>query len=346
MKKNVVLICLIFGLLSCSSNDKTEHDPRLKVSAYEVKADSSTFSNEVSFISKPFRESDLSFRVSGPLQSFKAYSGDYFRKGEVIAEIDNRDFKVRRDKAKAAYLQAEAEYKRIQTLYNQDNVPQSALEKAEASFLVAKANYESAENELKDTRLLAPFDGYVQQVNVEVHQDVKAFQPIVSFIDMNKVKIEASVSQAVAASYKSGDLINVRFDGNTSESQRSAKILNISKSTSPNNLSFILTASVDNPDNTLLGGTSGVMFFPKAQDEAASTMLLIPLKAVCNTPTYKSYVWVLDQQSSKVHRRSVRTGKPVSNGMIQIIDGLGVDELVVLTGHSRMDEGDEVILKQ
>ncbi|MGL5788446.1 MAG: efflux RND transporter periplasmic adaptor subunit, partial [Bacteroidales bacterium] len=59
-----------------------------------------------------------------------------------------------------------------------------------------------------------------------------------------------------------------------------------------------------------------------------------------------SYVWVLDQQSSKVHRRSVRTGKPVSNGMIQIIDGLGVDELVVLTGHSRMDEGDEVILKQ
>lgn len=345
MKKNVVLICLIVGLLSCSSDNKTEQDSRLKVSAYEVKADSSTSSNEVSFISKPFRESDLSFRVSGPLQSFKAYSGDYFRKGEVIAVIDDRDFKVRRDKAKAAYLQAEAEYKRIQTLYNQENVAQSALEKAEAGFLVAKANYDSAENELKDTRLIAPFDGYIQQVNVEVHQDVKAFQPIVSFIDMNQLKIEAFVSQAVAGSYKSGDLIKVSFDG-ISGSEHTAKILNISKSTGKNNLSFTLTASVENPANTLPGGTSGLMYFPRATGGAASSMLLVPLKAVCNTPTYDSYVWVFDQQTGQVHRRPVRPGKPVSNGMIQITEGLKVNELVVLTAHSRLDEGDEVILKQ
>lgn len=345
MKKNVVLICLIFGLLSCSSDKTTEQDSRLKVTAYEVKDEIAASSNEVSFISKPFRESDLSFRVSGPLQRFNAYSGDYFRKGEIIGEIDNRDFKIRRDKASAAFLQAKAEYKRIETLYKQENVPLSALEKAEASYLVAKANYESAENELNDTRLLAPFDGYVQQVNVEVHQDVKAFQPIVSFIDINKIKIETFISEAVASAYQSKDQVQVKLDGQKT-ADRMATILNISKSTSPNNLSYVLTASIDNPDNMLLGGTSGIMYFPKADSSKTSSLKLIPLKAVCNTPSYGSYVWLLDPQTNKVSRHQVEVGDPVSNGMVQISGGLNVNDLVVLTAHSRLDEGDEVILKK
>ena len=38
----------------------------------------------------------------------------------------------------------------------------------------AKADYTTSVNELKDTKLYAPFDGYIQKVNIERYQDIKA----------------------------------------------------------------------------------------------------------------------------------------------------------------------------
>lgn len=46
----------------------------------------------------------------------------YFRKGQLIAAIDDRDFVVRKQRAEAVFRQAEADYRRITNLYKQDNI--------------------------------------------------------------------------------------------------------------------------------------------------------------------------------------------------------------------------------
>lgn len=51
---------------------------------------------------------------------------------------------------------------------------------------------------MDDTRLIAPFVGYVGEVYIEKFQDVKATQPVVSFIDITQLKIEAYVTQDIA----------------------------------------------------------------------------------------------------------------------------------------------------
>ena len=70
--------------------------------------------------------------------NFDVRSGQFFRKGQVIASIDDRDFKVRKEKAEAVYQQAEAEYMRIAALYEKENISASTYEKAKADCAIAR----------------------------------------------------------------------------------------------------------------------------------------------------------------------------------------------------------------
>ena len=62
----------------------------------------------------------------------------------------------------------------IKDLYEKGSISGTSYEKAKADYEKAKADYTTSVNELKDTKLYAPFDGYIQKVNIERYQDIKA----------------------------------------------------------------------------------------------------------------------------------------------------------------------------
>lgn len=167
---------------------------------------------EFSFIAQPFRTSELSFRVGGPIDRFDVYAGNRYKQGSIIAEIDPRDFRIRKERAEAVYHQAKAEFERIQKLYDKGNISASSYEKAKADYTTAKTAFDTASYELEDTRLIAPFNGYVGEVYIEKYQDVKATQPVISFIDIDQLKLEIYVTQDIAYAAQALDTIQVRFD--------------------------------------------------------------------------------------------------------------------------------------
>ena len=69
------------------------------------------------FISQPYRLSELSFRVGGLVHAFDVQQGQFFRKGQLIAAIDERDFVIQKQRTEALYRQAEVDYARISSLY-------------------------------------------------------------------------------------------------------------------------------------------------------------------------------------------------------------------------------------
>ncbi|MGL5785876.1 MAG: efflux RND transporter periplasmic adaptor subunit [Bacteroidales bacterium] len=341
MRKFLIPICLLLAFTSCSKNNKENADKTFFVSGAIAQSTPQNNTENFAFIAKPFRTSELSFRVGGPVKEMNRFSGDFIRKGEVIARIDPRDFRIRKEKAYAAYLQAEAEYKRQKSLFEQGNISASSYEKANANFLVAKSNYESTGNELNDTELRAPFDGYIQDVMIEVQQEVKASQPAFRFIDMDQLRIEANVSQQVADMYRNTQSVKVSFDSNPNE-MFDARIINISRSTTKNNLSFLLTASVDNKDHKLSGGSSGMLHLNKSGE--SNTCVVLPIKAVVNTPSNGSFVWVYDARGQKVNKQKVETGKLLPGGKLEILSGLSAGDTVAVSGTSRLYENRSVTL--
>jgi len=148
------------------------------------------------------------------VHAFDVQQGQFFRKGQLIAAIDERDFVIQKQRTEALYRQAEVDYARISSLYAKDNISGMNYEQAKANYERTKADYEAAVNAWEDSRLYAPFDGYVQQAHIERYQDVKPSVPVVTFIDLSRIKVEAYVPEDMALQMRQKDSVAcvVRFN--------------------------------------------------------------------------------------------------------------------------------------
>ncbi|WP_455592221.1 efflux RND transporter periplasmic adaptor subunit [Bacteroides sp.] len=336
----VVNLVLAFGfvplLASCGSSGK-EKEQELRVEVAKVTRMQGEGSKEFSFISKPFRTTELSFRVGGPISRFDVYPGNSYRRGEVIAEIDPRDFRINKERTEAVYNQAKAEFERIKVLYEKDNLSASSFEKAKADYALAKTAYEAACNALADTRLAAPFDGYVGEVYIEKFQDIKATQPVLSFIDVNQIKIEAYVTQDIAIDAQQMDSVRLCFDTNPGKEYR-ARVVEVSKGTTRNNLSYLLTAALPNPGGKLLAGMSGRVSFDVA-GKSETGRIVIPQVALCHRPSEGDYVWVVDEKTGKLSRRKITVGSLLTDGVVTVVEGLQPGEAVAVSGLRFLSDG-------
>lgn len=345
MKKitGVLFLSLLFS--SCQKQRQVEQDNFLVEVVLPAKAVLTETLREYPFISAPYNETQLSFRVNGPVRDFDLRSGQAFKKGDLLLAIDDRDFLVRKQQAEAVYLQAEGEFKRINALYEKNNISGSNYERAKAEYLVSKSNLESTENALQDTRLIAPYDGYIQAVHIEPFQDVKATQPIVTFIELDRLKIETFISEDIALLLNDADklkqhLVTLRFD-NTPDTEVSPSKVYVSKSTTHNNLSFLLTAILPNPDKKWLGGMSGSLAL-RLPEGCEEERLYLPLHAVCHRPSKGDFVWIV--KDNKACLTPIKIGKLAGN-QIEILQGIDEDDLVISTRQSFLSENKVVTIQ-
>lgn len=211
--KTEILFLAGMCLCACSRTPQEQTSfPSVKVVHAEIMEAPS--SRCYTFISQPYRLSELSFRVGGPVHAFDVQQGQFFRKGQLIAAIDERDFVIQKQRTEALYRQAEVDYTRISSLYAKDNISGMNYEQAKANYERTKADYEAAVNAWEDSRLYAPFDGYVQQAHIERYQDVKPSVPVVTFIDLSRIKVEAYVPEDMALQIRQKDSVAcvVRFN--------------------------------------------------------------------------------------------------------------------------------------
>lgn len=337
--RTIALICIVAIVSSCKGKQNANQQS-LTVKSEVATSITQNPQKEFSFISKPYRSSELSFRVSGPVTNFEAIAGNYYRKGETIAAIDSRDFVIAKQRAEAVYNQAKAEFERIEVLFNKNNVAASVYERAKAEYAAAKAAFDTASNQLTDTRLTAPFNGYIGQTFIEKFQDVKASQRIVTIDELDRLKIETFVTAEIAANASKIDKVNLRFDA-MPEQLFTAKLAEVSRSTTTNNISYLLTATLDNGAGKLLSGMSGKIIFDAIPMESIG--ITIPQTALCHSTAKGDYVWVADKQG-KVTSRAIKIGALQPNSRVVVTEGLTEGEIVVTTALRFLSDGMQVKL--
>lgn len=334
--RQLLFLCIIFVGISCSSGEKQSKKQNMIVRVSQAKPGDANGKNEFSFIAKPYRTSELSFRVGGPIDRFDVYAGNHYQQGQPIAEIDPRDFRIRKERAEALYNQSKSEFERIEALFHKNNISASTYEKAKADYTSARTAFETASNELNDTRLIAPFSGYIGEVYIEKYQDVKATQPVVSLVDIDQLRIEAYVTQDIA--FRAPDIkhVELRFDA-IPDTIYKARVMEISKSTTRNNLSYLLTAILPNKDGKLLSGMSGRIFFHTDTDN--SSTVSIPQTALCHRPSEGDYVWIVNPGDQTVSRRKVTLSGIQKDGKATITSGVQVGEMIAVSGLRFLSDG-------
>ena len=293
--------------------------------------------------------SELSFRINGELNERPVLSGERVTKGQLIARLDDNDLQQDLKNSKADYEFAEAEYQRINSIYEQKLVSRSAYDQARTRKVEAESRLDKARNNLSYSVIRAPFDGVVSNVLVDNFQSVTAKQSIVTLQGEDMIEIVIQMPEKIVA--------NVRKDAGQSSYRPEVTFASItdksfpatykeySAQANPGSQTYDVTFMMERPEDLLIlpGMTATVqMNLSKIlREEKRNHLLVDPQAVVTADGSIGSFVWRYDVDSGKVNKVNVTLGNVIDGG-IQIIDGLQAGDQVVLAGMHLLTDGQTV----
>ncbi len=289
------------------------------------------------------RRVDLSFKVPGPLVELPVEEGQAIKKGQLLARVLPRDFKINLDQAKARAIEAERQYDRYKELYVRKQVSKAEFDRFKASRDVAAAQLEDAQNALTDTYLKAPFDGIVAKRYVQNFEEVQAKQPIIFFQDLSKIEVLVDAPETVVATLKRGEKIEATANFSVAPDKKfPLELKEFSTEADPQTQTYQVVLVMDRPEgiNILPGMTATVTGRQAAGD--STSRIVIPAIAVTEDSAKQPFVWVLNEADMSVKKTAVQVGEMTGAEDIVIMDGLTGGEKVVTSGVTKLQEGMKV----
>ncbi|MFO7658256.1 MAG: efflux RND transporter periplasmic adaptor subunit [Bacteroidales bacterium] len=346
MNSNAIKALLFAGIvcfaLFCGCKSKNNGNGVIirKVKVTEAQKDSAFVKKVFPGIIREAREMNMAFRVGGPIKEILVKPGDYVKMGQLIAVMDTRDYQVQADVANAQYEQVVAETNRVKELFNRKSVTQAEYEKAVAGEKMVAAQLKHAQDQLKDTRLYAPFSGYIQKVNYENGELVNTGMPVVTLLDLSSFEVETGIPASLVAAKE--HFISYTLEataGKTGEIPIALK--GFDRKAGNNQLHKFYFALTSQP---------GFKFFPGMEVNVGLYIKSngtfncnIPLKAVFYRDK-KTLVWVYDPEKGVVNSREIVINGLTGNGNIRVENGLEGGEMIVVAGVNSLRENQQVEL--
>lgn len=350
MKRLLIIFQLLLVVITtgCNTQSQTEEIKRSNrpVKAFSITEYSQFAGRSFPALTKAKREVELSFRVSGVLNKLGIQEGQFVHKGELIAALDSRDFEVRLQAAKASFDQAKAEKQRFERLLQSNSIPQNDYEIKLAQFIKAKAEFENAQNALSDTKLLAPFDGYIGKKFIENYQEIQAKQSVVNLIDLSVIEIRFHIPENLMIRKDKFESFQVQFE-NVPNIRFNASLKEIGKVAEAEGFPLTLVLDHQIAEGSTIENVSGlacrVIMNLSGQIEQA---IVIPLAAVFEErDSNKHACWVIGSEN-KVQKRYINIGHFVSKDMVEVTSGLSLGETIVAGGVHFINEAQQVRIKQ
>lgn len=288
----------------------------------------------------------LAFRVSGQVIDLPVVEGQKVKKGQLIATIDPRDISLQYAADKAAYETAAAQVERNKRLLARQAISVQEAEISEANYQKAKSAYELSSNNMRDTKLTAPFDGSIEKRLVENYQRVNSGEGIVQLVNTQKLRIKFTIPDAYLYLLRAKDQkYKVEFD--TYKGNQFKAKLEEYLDISTDGTGIPVTITIDDPafDRTLYdvkpGFTCNIMMASEIGPFLEEKMMDIPLSAIFSeSENKKTYVWVVN--GNKVNRREIKVYTPTGEANVLISAGLKPEDTIVIAGVHQLVEGETV----
>jgi len=321
-----------------------------------------------------YDQTTVSVKVPGRVGAISVDLGSVVSQGQVIAQLDQEDYRLRVQQAEASLAQARARLglapsgaddnvdpEKTATVrqaravldearYNRDRaarlVEQGVIAKAEfdnatATFKVAEGRYQDAYEEirnrqgilaqrrselalarqqLKDTAVVAPLNGVVQEKRTSVGEYLAAGTPVVNIVRMDPLRLRAEIPERESHTVRAGQNVRVTVEGDPSVYV--GQITRLSPVIAEQNRVLMVEADVRNNGKLRPGS------FAHAEivTNDAKMAVTVPNNAII---TFAGIEKVIVVQNGKALERPITTGRRNAE-FTEIVAGISVGEKVVV----------------
>jgi len=297
--------------------------------------------------------SEQAFRVNGQLVKLPAKAGMRAKMGQLLAQLDPTDYKLRVDEQQARFDLSQVQYERTDKLVKQQLIPVSDFDKAKSNMLAAKADLRLAKANLSYTELRAPFDGIISKLNVKNHETIRQNEVILIMQTTDNIDITFNLSENIISKLQKGSgkkaHPKVQFDA-YSDKLYETSIKEFDSEADPQTRSYKVTLTMTSPKEfiALPGMSANVHMDFSDLVKKTGSKLIIPVEAVFSpegtdlkTKTYK--VWKVDNDTMQAKGTQVQIGAINSQG-IEIISGLQTGDKIITAGVNFIKENQKVKL--
>ncbi|MDO6744367.1 efflux RND transporter periplasmic adaptor subunit [Tenacibaculum soleae] len=279
--------------------------------------------------------------MAGQLYKIYVKEGQYVKKGQILARIDDGGLSSQLAQIEAQAALASTTFERQKRLWEQKIG-------SEIQFLQAKTTYESQKSavsqlkrQLSKSVITAPFSGVIDDV-IKDQGTVVAPGPgseVFRIVNLQNMYIETNVPEGYITSIKKGKSVKVEFPvlGQTidSEIRQAGNFIN------PANRTFKVEIAVNNKDKSIKPNLTAKL---KINDYTNKEALLIPLSIISENAKGEQYVYVVTDVKNKkgiAKQKIITTGK-TQGDVVEVLEGIVIGSQVIMEGARSVQNGQQV----
>jgi RND family efflux transporter MFP subunit len=313
-------------------------------------------SGTVSGVVSAFHRATIAAETTGRVVKRLVEPGEKVDAQQPLIELDATRLRLAVEQAEATVrtrevdlAEARRELERGDQLLGDDAISKSrhdaqrfAVDRAESAERLARVALRTAQRNLADATVRAPFAGSVEEVRVDVGDLVSPGRPLATLVDLSRARIHAGVTSSEAAGLEPGTpapVILAELGGAAVE----AEIHSVGRIADPASGTYTIELWLDSPGGLLREGMVAQVRLPM---EAERRNPVVPRAALIRREGGVA-VFVVEQSDDETRAvaRPVRIGRSNAD-KVEVLEGVSVGEKVVTDGLFALRDGAPVLVEK
>jgi RND family efflux transporter MFP subunit len=338
-----IILLVIAGIAAILNYNKSKIAMKTKMTSVETVYSVSVTKVEESFIDRSLtvtgitaadKEVIVSSETQGKVMSVNFDVGDRVNAGKILVVVDDEIKKATLLNAEAALEKAKKDFERFEQLNKEHSINDAQLDAARFSYKSAQSQFIIASKQLKDTKIIAPFAGYITTKNIESGSVISTGTPIATLIDISNIKIKVNIPEEDVFKLKDNGITDIETDlypGATIE----GKIKSIGAKADEAH-SYPIEITLRNQKGFEL--KAGMFVSVKFPSIIKKKCIIINREAVIGG-LKDPKIYIVESGVAKL--RGIVCGEEY-NGKIEVLSGLNLNDVVVIDGQINLKNGSHV----
>ncbi len=295
---------------------------------------------------RPIETISVRTRTDGILESVLVREGQAVKAGELLAKFESTEQEAALASAEADRLANASDFETQKWTYEQNvalfkagaiaerdmRTSQQAADAAKARLAASEARLRTAQNTLRDMRVVAPVAGIISTKAVQNGEQTLRGAALFTMVRNEILELTASLPAKMAGGVREGQVARFAADGK----QFTGKVARVSPTVDPVSRNVTVYIQIPNPKNALKGNT-----FSTGQiiSRTVGNALVVPQAAVRISPL-DGKTMVYKVEGGVLNPATVKTGiSDDARGVVEILEGVQEKDVVVVGNPGTLGRG-------